>query len=469
MTKDQKVIEELLARRIGLDPISTGPHVILAAARRRMADLGVADLGEYAARAAGSEAEQQALIEEVVVPESWFFRDERPFRRLADHARERWIADRRRPPLRILSIPCAGGQEPYSIAITLLDAGLPAGRFHIDGVDVSGRVLEAARRGMYSANAFRHGVGWVRPADLRPRDPMGPAPPTGPPLNGRWERHFRRHPHGYEIDPAIRSTVRFLRGNILDQALLADSPPYDVVFCRNLLIYLDRSARSSVLAALDRLLVDDGMLFIGHADRLDVPDVPARFATAGEPGCFAYRKAAPAARPDESRTEPAPAPTVTMTMLMLPEPEPLRMLPIPGPAAATPEPVSPPPPSPSALEQAAELANRGRYGEAIAACERHLRLKGPGAPAYYLMGMIHQAAGDRRRAEECFHKTIYLDPRHDEALLALTLLAERRGDREAAAGFRRRARRAGLKTVDSGQWTVDSEDQDPTKTVASGQ
>ena len=57
------------------------------------------------------------------------------------------------------------------------------------------------------------------------------------------------------------------------------------------------------------------------------------------------------------------------------------------------------------------------------------------------MGMIRQAAGDRRRAEECFHKTIYLDPRHDEALLALALLAERRGDRDAAAGFRRRARR----------------------------
>jgi chemotaxis protein methyltransferase WspC len=106
-------------------------------------------------------------------------------------------------------------------------------------------------------------------------------------------------------------------------------------------------------------------------------------------------------------------------------------------------PARPASPSPSLLEQAAELANRSRYDEAIAACERHLRLKGPGAPAYYLMGMIRQAAGDRRGAEECFHKTIYLDPRHDEALLALALLAERRGDRAAAAGFRRRAHRAG--------------------------
>src|SRR5262249_15057225 len=98
-------------------------------------------------------------------------------------------------------------------------------------------------------------------------------------------------------------------------------------------------------------------------------------------------------------------------------------------------------PQPSLLEQAAELANRGRHTEALAACQRHLQLKGPGASAYYLMGMIAQAAGDRQRAEDCSHKTVYLDPRHDEALLALALLAERRGDRDTAAAFRRRAGR----------------------------
>ena len=95
------------------------------------------------------------MIEEVVVPESWFFRDERPFRWLADHVRARWITSPGRPPLHALSLPCAGGQEPYSIAITLRDAGLPAARFRIDAVDVSARLLEVVRRGVYSANSFR--------------------------------------------------------------------------------------------------------------------------------------------------------------------------------------------------------------------------------------------------------------------------------------------------------------------------
>jgi chemotaxis protein methyltransferase WspC len=93
------------------------------------------------------------------------------------------------------------------------------------------------------------------------------------------------------------------------------------------------------------------------------------------------------------------------------------------------------------LSEASELANRGRFMEAVALCERQLRENGPTAAAYCLLGMIWQAAGDRTRAEESFRKTVYLDPNHDEALLALALLAERRGDQNAAAGFRRRAER----------------------------
>ena len=97
---------------------------------------------------------------------------------------------------------------------------------------------------------------------------------------------------------------------------------------------------------------------------------------------------------------------------------------------------------PSLLEQAAELANQGRFDEGITACERHLRIKGFSPAAYHLMGMIFQAAGKHSRAEECFHKAVYLDPSHDEALLALALLAERRGDHDSAISFRRRAGRS---------------------------
>lgn len=93
------------------------------------------------------------------------------------------------------------------------------------------------------------------------------------------------------------------------------------------------------------------------------------------------------------------------------------------------------------LSQASELANQRRFVEAIALCEQCLRENELSAATYCLMGMICQAAGDGGRAEDCFRKAVYLDPDHDEALLALALLAEHRGDQNAAAGFRRRAER----------------------------
>jgi len=419
MSAELRGIEELLATRIGLDPIAVGPPLILHAARRRMKELGLADLAEYQRRLSQSELELQELIEVVVVPESWFFRDERPFHWLREYVRERWLKDLLRPPLRVLSMPCAGGEEPYSTALTLLDLGLPARRFRIDAVDVSLSRLTIARRAVYSANAFR-----------------------GPDLSYR-ARSFREHPQGYELDPTVRATVRFIQASVLDPHLLEGSPPYDVLFCRNLLIYLDVSARERVLAAIDRLLAADGVLFVGHADRLGRAGAEPRFTAVGDPGCFAYqRRARVIVSVDQARPQ------------IEPPPMPSRIAPtdVSDVSARAVETVSLPVVQPlSLLDQAADLANLGRFDEAVAACERHLQQKSPSAAAYYLLGMICQAAGDRSRAEDCFKKTIYLDPRHDEALLALALLAERRGDHEAAAGFRRRAERIATMNVVEGE------------------
>jgi chemotaxis protein methyltransferase WspC len=421
MSAELRGIEGLLATRIGLDPIAVGSPLILRAARRRMKELGLDNLGEYERRLSQSELELQELIEEVVVPESWFFRDERPFQWLREYVRQRWLKDPLRPPLRVLSMPCAGGEEPYSIAVTLLDLGLPARRFRIDAVDVSLGRLAIARRAVYSANAFR-----------------------GPDLSYR-ACSFREHPQGYELEANVRATVRFIQASVLDPHLLEGTPPYDVLFCRNLLIYLGASARVHVLAAIDRLLAPDGVLFIGHADRLDRAGAEPTFTAVGDPGCFAYQRGARVSvGVDQVRPQIEPAPPPMSSAIASSG--------VSADSARAVEPVPLPVVSPlSLLDRAAELANLGRFDEAIAACERHLQQKSPSASAYYLLGMICQAAGDRSRAEDCFKKAVYLDPRHDEALLALALLAERRGDHEAAAGFRRRAERIATMTVIEGE------------------
>ncbi len=255
--------------------------------------------------------------------------------------------------------------------------------------------------------------------------------------------------------------------------MLSDEPAFDVLFCRNLLIYLAEPSRVQATSVLDRLLAPEGLLVIGHADRLNLTCLDPVFTPAGDHGAFTYRKTA-AARPFRSLTIPS-APTSTWQGPQLPPPRPPMLLTwqpprSSGAAAASPDPEdtrsgrdhrsSPDPGSQfpprlqtaseaaafgSLLDRASELANLGRHDEALALCEQLLKRQGPSAPAYYLMGVIHQSVGNRTKGEECLQKAVYLDPGHDEALLALALSAERRGDAALAAGFRRRAERAILR------------------------
>jgi chemotaxis protein methyltransferase WspC len=425
MAGELRGLEELLKHEIGLDPTSVGPQLILRAVKQRMRDLKLDDLALYERRVGQRAEELQELIEEVVVAESWFFRDERPFEWLRAYVRNRRNSTPVRPPLRILSMPCAGGEEPYSIAIVLSEEGLSAREYHVDAVDASARRLAIARRGIYSQNAFREqGV-----------------------LS--HSRYFRQHPEGYEVDPVLRATVQFIQGSILDPRLLKDSSAYDVVFCRNLLIYLVPSARAALRALVDRVLAQEGVLVIGHADRLDSIGAERGFAPTGDVGCFAYRRITSGEAPMFVVSHAAQPPK----LVSLDSGHPIRAIEASGAPQATVDLAQPAIRVTSdisdpfaaerllLLSQASELANQGRFIEAISLCERHLREKGPTAPAYSLMGMICQASGDRGRAEDCFRKAVYLDPNHDEALLALALLAEYRGDQRAAAGFRRRAER----------------------------
>ena len=93
-----RAIEAMLVGRIGLDPSSVSPNLVSRGVRTRMAALGLEDVAVYEARLRKSPTELQELVEEVVIPESWFFRDDRPFRFLQDFARDRLAGSPRRPP-----------------------------------------------------------------------------------------------------------------------------------------------------------------------------------------------------------------------------------------------------------------------------------------------------------------------------------------------------------------------------------
>ncbi|MDF3836446.1 protein-glutamate O-methyltransferase CheR, partial [Cupriavidus basilensis] len=239
-------IEALLKERIGLAAETVGSGMIERAVRERLAAAAVPDHHAYWNLLHSRPDELQALIEAVVVPETWFFRHREALLALGRFAAMRVFGGEPGKdgagPLRILSVPCSTGEEPYSIVMALLDAGVPEHRFHIDAVDVSARALERARIGQYGSNSFRGG-----PLDFR-------------------DRYFTTSGSDYALNASVRAKVRLLRGNLLDPALMANESPYHFVFCRNLLIYFDPPTQQRALRMLEQLSRPDATLFVGPAE-----------------------------------------------------------------------------------------------------------------------------------------------------------------------------------------------------------
>jgi chemotaxis protein methyltransferase WspC len=386
--------EDVLKRAIGLDAETIGASSVSRAVAVRMEATGIKNVDAYRFHVANSAAELQQLVEAIVVPETWFFRDREAFAALAATAREKVQSGV--GVFRALSVPCSTGEEPYSMAMALLDAGLTREQIHIDAIDVSLRALERARQAIYGRNSFRG-------ADLAFRD-----------------RHFGQASKGSAISKTVRDCVSFEHGNLFDDRLLVARAPYHAIFCRNLLIYFDGAGKDRAVRVLDRLLTSDGTLFVGPSETsllLDHQFTSARIRLA-----FAFRKKAAEARKptraDGTHAKPRPA-------IRRPAPAPLAPPLTTAPAAKAATTLKPPMPG---IEDIRRLADEGRSAEAAALCEARLREGGASPEILLILGLIRDSMGQVRGAAECYRKALFLDPDHAQALVHLALLHEKEGN-----------------------------------------
>jgi chemotaxis protein methyltransferase WspC len=410
MNSDQRFFD-FLKETIGLDVTSVGPAIIERAVRQRSIVSQAVSADEYWRTLQGSRDEQQALIEAVIVPETWFFRYPESFATLAKLASKRLAEINNLRALRILSLPCSTGEEPYSIAMALLDAGLKPHQFKVDGMDVSPLSVDKARRALYGKNSFRGD-------DIAFRD-----------------RHFIAEGDGYRLDPRVQEQVRLQVGNLLDPALLAGEPPFDFVFCRNLLIYFDQPTQKQVFEVLKRLTHDDGVLFIGPAEGSLLGRLGMR--SIGIAQSFAFSR--------QGTAEPVPLPTFVPTPLPVPQPlrnrpaAPVRSRPFAGVVPLASVPKTSGTDTAALLANIAGLANEGKSAEAKAACDSYLRSHEPVAQVFYWLGLLSDVAGNVLEAQGFYRKALYLEPQHPEALMHLAALLQAQGD---AAGARRLQERA---------------------------
>ncbi|WP_148193723.1 CheR family methyltransferase [Pseudomonas syringae] len=422
MKVDDSRFFSFLKERIGLDVTSVGEAIIERALRQRAAAAHCADSDAYWHLLVSSAQEQQALIEAVIVPETWFFRYPESFVTLGMLARERIASLAGARPLRILSLPCSTGEEPYSIAMALFDAGVDARQFKVDAIDISPVSIAKAEHGIYGKNSFRG-------SDISYR-----------------ERYFNPIADGFEIADSVRACVSFQPGNLLDPKLVSQAA-YDIVFCRNLVIYFDRQTQQHVFKVLKQLTREDGLLFIGPAEGNLLAAIGMR--STGIAQSFAFRHApvdaaVPAPVPKQVAAPVAPRPVVEApARAVAPRPAPrpsATFAPIAKPvAAAGNTEVS------AVLDRIAGLANEGKSAEARAECERYLQQHEPVAQVFYWLGLLSEVEGRVPQAQGFYRKALYLQPQHSESLAQLAALLAAQGDTAGARRLQDRAARGANK------------------------
>ncbi len=343
---------------------------------------------------AGDEPALRALVDWSVVGETYFFRHPEQLAAVRSALR----GEPRDWPLRVWCAGCASGEEAYTMASILLDDGR-AGAAFVLGTDVSARAIQAARRGRYGSWSLRGLAGLVRPPWLRPE-------------GGEWT-----------IAPEVSRLTVFRTHN-----LVADPPPslgFDLVLCRNVLIYFDRAVADGVVRRLFDAVRPGGWVALAPAENLFAE--PLGFERVDHRGGALWRKIARERR----AAAPAPAPKRAVA----------QARPLPPPPASEAPPISAADGAsagPDPLETARRAASEQRWGdaerEASDVGERQVRPE-----PFLFAAAAAEARGDLSAAVRWLGRALFLDPGHVLARASLVPLLERVGDRAGAARARRQA------------------------------
>ncbi len=245
-TEDFDFLSRTVRERSGLQLTQDKSYLLesrlLLVARR----FGAKSLDEFVSsvRQRADKERLNAITEAMTTNETLFFRDTKPFEQFKRIVLPALLASR--ASQRVIRVWCAAsssGQEPYSLAMMIKEEGpkLAGWRFEILGTDLSQEMIDRARAGAYSQFEVQRGL----PIQL-------------------LMKYFRQIEDRWQIDDAIRAMVQYRTFNLLEDPRTLGT--FDVVFCRNVLIYFDQPTKGQVLERIAKLLPGDGVLYLGGAE-----------------------------------------------------------------------------------------------------------------------------------------------------------------------------------------------------------
>lgn len=396
-------IAELVRARTGIRLRASQNGSLAAALRRIGADRPAAldDLTDPV----GGEARLDELIDVLTVKETFFLRDEQQLERIDWHRLLACSRERGDGTVRAWSAACATGEEPYTLALLAHEAlGAAAAPVAVVGSDVSRTALAVAEQARYGPRAVRR---------LEPR---------------LVERHFVRDGDRIAPGPRLRQAVTFVRHNLARASEPPPGGPFDLVLCRNVLIYLEPKAVEHGLALVSAALAPGGMLVLGTADRLCAPQAPG-------PAAAAERRRGDRRRRDRRRdadgTPPAGRKERRSGERRTGRGTGDRRRSKRRVAAST-------------LAQALEQADAGDLGAAILTTATLLAADPMDAAALYVRGLLELECGDAAAAARSLRSAQYADPQFALAAFTLGRAHDALGDAAAA----RRAYEQALRTFD---------------------
>jgi chemotaxis protein methyltransferase CheR len=280
--KEFRLFQRLIEEEAGIHLSDAKRALLVGRLSRRLRDLGLRTFTAYYETVAerGDPEERTRMIDRICTNETHFFREPRQFDFVRDTILPRWAAEaasgRRAKRVRAWSAACSTGEEPYSLAMLLHDHCPPQNGWEIEilASDLSTRVLERAQAATYSLEK-KHEI-----------------PETY--LRRYMLRGTRSQEGQMRVGPAVRDLVRFARVN-LNGASYPVSGPFDLLFCRNTLIYFESQTKARVVDHLLDLLAPDGYLFLGHAESMSGLSERARSVGPTVYSPLAHAAAAPSA------------------------------------------------------------------------------------------------------------------------------------------------------------------------------
>ncbi len=387
-------LSDVIAQRTGLHfPPDRWPDMIRGV-NAASGELGVVD-ADACARLLKTRAltptEIEILASHLTVGETYFYRDRSTFEVLERQILPPLIESRRDGArnLRLWSAGCCTGEEAYSLGISCARAVPDAGSWNISilATDINRKFLAKAEAGVYSEWSFRGTPAWLR------------------------EQYFAPAPQKkLAINPRIKGMVQFGYLNLAEDvypSLHNLTNAMDVIFCRNVLMYLDPDHQGRVVNGLHRCLVDGGYLAVNPAEAR--PDLFPMFIMESVGGVVLFRKAAMRAR-QRARTLPVWPPPPAEISVRTP-PSVAAVVRVPPPPVVAPAPVVPAAPvaRPDDLALAQALANQGRLAEALDSCGQAIVAERTNPAAHFLYATVCQELGRPEDAIAALGKVLYLD------------------------------------------------------------